>query len=660
MFFTMNRSAFAHENASGLHPSKSTLPHSDTDEESVSEEFLTNDGYEEEIISEEDFEDQEEYEEEYEEISLEEMSLEDDCSSASGHNADDTEVDYIIEEVEEEEIVDDRKVDACHGRAKMLESLESDLEDVALDTVETDYATAASGPAGLETQSTYCDRSLPTDWAIETVSEHESLQSDNMPSTIMLDQVIRSLNLSSSNVAASDRERRIIQLIGAIKTTKDCTSPEFNLHKGGSLSSSSDLSFLLRVKEFHRARLLRREKHAGGRPGGIFGLYCYLMDLQVDLEWADASASHRTKGQSALSWVEFDALRAKEFGFPYFVSLVMIFWSITLVIGFAWNGWTLAPFSVNPFLGPPPQVLIRMGSLDTARMVDDREWYRLASPMLLQAGLIHYLINMLSLWFVGGAVERVHGSFETALVFLVGALGGNLWSALLVPQDTSIVGASGGIFALFAVCLADMFINRDLLSLRRHADATTAFPHGALAWLYVDMAVYIVLGLTLYIDNFAQIGGLFYGICVGIPFLKHLGGTRFIGGKKTTSLDKSLWHGRSRWIGRWVSWLVAIALLVTTSLILVREDQAATVCQHCNYVSCAPFPPFQESKWWYCDGCDQATATVVTLQAGMLEVQVTCPLDGSVASVPVYSPGHDLSLGSHHMGPLYCRAHCLN
>lgn len=660
MFVTMNRRAFEHENGSGLRPTKSTLPHSDTDEESVSEEFLTDDLYEEEVISEEDFED---HEEEYEEISVEEMSLDDDCSSASGHIPGDTEADCIIEEVEEEESVDDQQLDTCHDKTLMLEFLESDLEEVALDTVETEYAAVASGTAGLEEQSSDCDRSLPTDWTIETVPENEFLEREDTPSVIILDQVIRSLTASSSAVAASDRERRIIQLIGAIKTTKDCTSPEFNLHKGDSLSSSSDLSFLLRVKDFHRARLLRREKHAGGRPWGIFGLYCYLMDLQVDLEWADASASHRTKGQPALSWVEFDASRAKEFGFPYFVSLVMIVWSITLVVGFAWNGWSIAPFSVNPFLGPSPQVLIRMGSLDTSRIVEDREWYRLASPMLLQAGLIQYLINMLSLWFVGGAVERFHGSFETALVFLVGALGGNLCSALMVPQDTSIVGASGGIFGLMAVCLADMFINRDLLSLRRHADATTAFPHGALAWLYVDMAVYLVLGLTLYVDNFAQLGGLFYGICVGIPFLKHLGGTRFIGKQaRPNTSNKSLWrHGRYyRLIGRGIGWVVAIAMLVTTSMILAREDQAATVCQHCNYVSCAPFPPFQDSKWWYCDGCDQATATVVTLEAGKLAVQVTCPLDGSVISVPIHAPGHDLQLGSNHLGPQFCRSHCLH
>ena len=76
----------------------------------------------------------------------------------------------------------------------------------------------------------------------------------------------------------------------------------------------------------------------------------------------------------------------------------------------------------------------------------------------LHAGLIHYIFNMLALWIIGSAVELNHGFFAAALLFILPALGGNLFSALFLAQTVS-VGASGGkIFSklvLFLFCYID-------------------------------------------------------------------------------------------------------------------------------------------------------------------------------------------------------------
>lgn len=52
-------------------------------------------------------------------------------------------------------------------------------------------------------------------------------------------------------------------------------------------------------------------------------------------------------------------------------------------------------------IGPSADTLILMGAKDTALIVNQHQWYRLVTPMFLHAGVIHYLLNMLALWFIG-------------------------------------------------------------------------------------------------------------------------------------------------------------------------------------------------------------------------------------------------------------------
>jgi len=171
-----------------------------------------------------------------------------------------------------------------------------------------------------------------------------------------------------------------------------------------------------------------------------------------------------------------------------------------LLLSIALNGWELAPLRVNPMVGPSPQVLIDLGALSSERIVEFDEWHRLVVPTILHAGVVHYVINMFALWYVGVAVERIHGTAETAFVFLISAVGGNLLSALFMPHTIS-VGASGGIFGLLGTCLADVFVNWDLITIRED-EKRYRFPYAwVFFWLFVEVLITIVAGLTPYIDN---------------------------------------------------------------------------------------------------------------------------------------------------------------
>ena len=89
--------------------------------------------------------------------------------------------------------------------------------------------------------------------------------------------------------------------------------------------------------------------------------------------------------------------------------------------------------------------------------------------MILHAGVVHYLINMFAMWFIGAAVEQSHGTVSTTILFLIPGVGGNILSAIFLPQYIS-VGASGGIFGLIGGCIADITLNWKLLFIKSRQD----------------------------------------------------------------------------------------------------------------------------------------------------------------------------------------------
>lgn len=117
---------------------------------------------------------------------------------------------------------------------------------------------------------------------------------------------------------------------------------------------------------------------------------------------------------------------------------------------------------------------------------------------------MHYVINMLALWFVGAAIEMSHGWLAALLIFTLSAVGGSILSALFLPQAIS-VGASGGIFGFIGACLADIIMNWRLLFsnvLSVEGDGTQ-HRHGiVVVVLLFDIVLNSIIGLTPYIDNY--------------------------------------------------------------------------------------------------------------------------------------------------------------
>lgn len=72
----------------------------------------------------------------------------------------------------------------------------------------------------------------------------------------------------------------------------------------------------------------------------------------------------------------------------------------------------------------------------------------------LHAGLVHFVVNMITLVSLGGAVDERGGHARYAAIYVVSVLGGAAVFGLLAPSLRPMVGASGALFGLVGALTA--------------------------------------------------------------------------------------------------------------------------------------------------------------------------------------------------------------
>ncbi|MGW3135345.1 rhomboid family intramembrane serine protease [Streptomyces sp. NPDC001139] len=114
------------------------------------------------------------------------------------------------------------------------------------------------------------------------------------------------------------------------------------------------------------------------------------------------------------------------------------------------------------------------------------EWYRLLTGAFLHLpptggtfGILHIVMNMVSLWNIGRVVEMQLGRIRYLALYLLSALGGSVLVLLIAPT-TPTLGASGAIFGLGA---AYYVMARRLGA---DMDAVNRFMAGLLLWLVIS------------------------------------------------------------------------------------------------------------------------------------------------------------------------------
>ena len=147
--------------------------------------------------------------------------------------------------------------------------------------------------------------------------------------------------------------------------------------------------------------------------------------------------------------------------------------------------------------------MIACGAAYPPLILEEGETYRLFTCMFLHFGIYHIANNMLVLFVLGQRLEPVLGKVKFILVYLLGGLGGNIFSLLMETNKAEYAvsaGASGAVFAVMGAMLYVVIRSR-----------------GRIQDISVRQMM-IMAGFSLYfgftstgVDNAAHVGGLVCG-----------------------------------------------------------------------------------------------------------------------------------------------------
>lgn len=178
--------------------------------------------------------------------------------------------------------------------------------------------------------------------------------------------------------------------------------------------------------------------------------------------------------------------------------LVAIFVAQVLVPVVPWTGTLKAGI----------RTLVAFGGVDRNLVLNDGQWWRLATAPLLHGDLFHLLFNGWALWLIGRLSERLMGASWFGAVFAVSALSGSAMSIAVNPANLLSVGASGAIVGLFTATF--------ILSFRVPPGAVrTSLQSRTLGTLAPALVPFLSSSHGVAIDYGAHAGGAAAGLVMG-------------------------------------------------------------------------------------------------------------------------------------------------
>ncbi|RFA36406.1 rhomboid family intramembrane serine protease [Virgibacillus dokdonensis] len=153
------------------------------------------------------------------------------------------------------------------------------------------------------------------------------------------------------------------------------------------------------------------------------------------------------------------------------------------------------------------ETLKQFGAKYNPAIIENGEWWRIISSMFLHIGLLHLVMNMIAVYYLGTLVERIYGSIRFLIIYFLAGIGGGIASFAFSANIAA--GASGALFGLFGA----------LLFFGLHHRRVFFQTIGSNVLLLIG--INIVFGFSIpAIDNGAHLGGLVAGfIASGIVHL---------------------------------------------------------------------------------------------------------------------------------------------
>lgn len=141
--------------------------------------------------------------------------------------------------------------------------------------------------------------------------------------------------------------------------------------------------------------------------------------------------------------------------------------------------------------------LIQFGAKENT-LIMAGEWWRIITSMFLHIGLLHLVMNMVALFYLGSVVEKIFRSGRYFVIYFLSGIGGSITSFAF--NEHVAAGASGALFGLFGALLFFGTLHRQLFLQTMGSN------------LIAILIINLVFGfLVPQIDMGAHLGGLITG-----------------------------------------------------------------------------------------------------------------------------------------------------
>lgn len=208
--------------------------------------------------------------------------------------------------------------------------------------------------------------------------------------------------------------------------------------------------------------------------------------------------------------------------------------------------------------------LATMCALPSTTTVPDQA-YRFVVPIFMHAGIVHFLLNMLTHLRLGVDLERNLGFPRYVLLYMGSGIWGFVLSAMLSNENTASMGCSGALFGLIGYMFIDVLVNWKVIQ----------HPWRELISLLISTIISLVLGLLPGLDNFAHLGGFAVGLVMGLLIAP----TRPMATKNVQFLT---------WFGRVAALAILIVMFVVGIKQFYESPDPSLICPNCKYLSCLP------------------------------------------------------------------------
>lgn len=191
---------------------------------------------------------------------------------------------------------------------------------------------------------------------------------------------------------------------------------------------------------------------------------------------------------------------------------------------------------VDP-ISPNPDDLVHFGATYAPLVFLNHEWFRVVTAMFVHVGALHLATNMWCLWNLGVIGEPLLGFFGLCSVYLLTGISGNLLSLTFNGHGGVVgAGASGAVFGIAGILIV-LFSNKKLAEPRPGFRGIPLQDLQAIRRSVISFAVLnLLIGMGsmsgalmhsvhldgLRIDNFAHIGGLLFGLLLGLPLVPRM------------------------------------------------------------------------------------------------------------------------------------------